>query len=290
MIRHILVLMPVFAVVVAIALDSFLVNLRRSSLFAKLIGGILFVGLLGFHANHAVYFSFNALAENYVNYEIETPLGIQRSDDHREAFRWLFENAAPDARVLAFWDAGYQLSAFSQRAVYIDGHTNNFTHMGLVGLFAASPEAAAWQIARMLDADYYAVVFGGAIGFQGDDIGKAPWLFPAAARHFANLSTEGFQNEETPFFVAPTMPAAAQRSMLFRAAYHRFGALRAFTNVTRGTDIARGTAVGGLAFELRQFTEAYTTAHWLLRIYAVRPDPQWDRAACAGTRSSAAEH
>jgi dolichyl-diphosphooligosaccharide--protein glycosyltransferase len=278
MMRLILIFFPAFAVITSLSIHTILKLARRStSLFNRGLAFTIIGFFAIFHINSAVYFAFNTLSENYINYQIETPIGITRSDDHREAFRWLFENTEIDSKVIAFWDIGYQLSTFSKRAVFIDGNTNNFTQMSLIGLFAASKEQTAWKIARMLDADFFLVLFGGAVGFNGDDVSKFQWLTPAIHRVFENVSVEAFQNDETPFLVAEKMGSEVRKSMMFRAAYYRFGEYQGFEDVKKGWDLAREVKVGGLEFELNWFEESYTSLNWMIRIFRVKKDPQWDR-------------
>lgn len=40
----------------------------------------------------------------------------------------------------------------------------------------SSNETAAYKIMRMLDVDYILVIFGGVIGYSGDDINKFLWM------------------------------------------------------------------------------------------------------------------
>lgn len=40
----------------------------------------------------------------------------------------------------------------------------------------SSNETAAYEIMRMLDVNYVLVIFGGVIGYSGDDINKFLWM------------------------------------------------------------------------------------------------------------------
>lgn len=40
----------------------------------------------------------------------------------------------------------------------------------------SSNETAAYKIMRSLDVDYVLVIFGGVIGYSGDDINKFLWM------------------------------------------------------------------------------------------------------------------
>lgn len=45
-----------------------------------------------------------------------------------------------------------------------------------VGKAMSSNESAAFDIMKMLDVDYVLVIFGGVIGYSGDDINKFLWM------------------------------------------------------------------------------------------------------------------
>jgi len=45
-----------------------------------------------------------------------------------------------------------------------------------VGKAMSSNESAAYKIMRSLDVDYVLVIFGGVIGYSGDDINKFLWM------------------------------------------------------------------------------------------------------------------
>lgn len=45
-----------------------------------------------------------------------------------------------------------------------------------VGKAMSSNESAAYDIMRSLDVDYVLIIFGGVIGYSGDDINKFLWM------------------------------------------------------------------------------------------------------------------
>ena len=45
-----------------------------------------------------------------------------------------------------------------------------------VGMAMSSNESAAYEIMRLLDVNYVLVIFGGVIGYSGDDINKFLWM------------------------------------------------------------------------------------------------------------------
>merc|ERR1719456_145306 len=72
-------------------------------------------------------------------------------DDFREAYWWLRMNTAPDAKVMSWWDYGYQISAMANRTILVDNNTWNNTHISRVGQAMASNESHAYEIMRELD-------------------------------------------------------------------------------------------------------------------------------------------
>jgi dolichyl-diphosphooligosaccharide--protein glycosyltransferase len=61
-------------------------------------------------------------------------------DDFREAYSWLNHNTAKDAKILSWWDYGYQITGMSNRTVIVDNNTWNNTHIATVGKALASNE------------------------------------------------------------------------------------------------------------------------------------------------------
>lgn len=50
------------------------------------------------------------------------------------------------------------------------------THISMVGKAMSSTEPKAYEIMTSLDVDYVLVIFGGLIGYSGDDINKFLWM------------------------------------------------------------------------------------------------------------------
>ena len=101
-------------------------------------------------------------------------------DDYREAYKWLQTKTAPDARIMAWWDYGYQITGIGNRTSLADGNTWNHEHIATLGRILTSTEEEAHSIARHL-ADYVLVWSGGG----GDDLAKSP--------HLARIGNSVFQ-------------------------------------------------------------------------------------------------
>ena len=89
-------------------------------------------------------------------------------DDFREAYYWLRQNTPENAKVMSWWDYGYQITAMANRTILVDNNTWNNTHISRVGQAMSSPEDRAYEIMRELDVDYVLVIFGGLTGYASD--------------------------------------------------------------------------------------------------------------------------
>jgi len=92
-------------------------------------------------------------------------------DDYREAYWWLRDNTSEDARIMAWWDYGYQINGVANRTTIADGNTWNHEHIATLGRCLTNPEKKAHDIIRHL-ADYILIWTGGG----GDDLAKSPHM------------------------------------------------------------------------------------------------------------------
>lgn len=97
-------------------------------------------------------------------------------DDYREAYYWLRQNTAEKAKIMSWWDYGYQIGGMADRPTLVDNNTWNNTHIATVGKAMSSREEVSYPILRQHDVDYVLVVFGGLLGYSGDDINKFLWM------------------------------------------------------------------------------------------------------------------
>ena len=102
-------------------------------------------------------------------------------DDYREAYWWLRDHTPADARVMAWWDYGYQITGIANRTTIADGNTWNHEHIALLGRCLTSPEDKAHKLVKHL-ADYVLIWTGGG----GDDLAKSP--------HMARIGTSVYDD------------------------------------------------------------------------------------------------
>eukprot|EP00439_Symbiodinium_sp_Y106_P070621 s3483_g12.t1 len=165
--------------------------------------------------------------------------------DYLDGYKWLKANTPSDARVMAWWDYGYQITGIGNRTSIADGNTWNHEHIATLGRTLTNPEKKAHNIMRHL-ADYVLVWAGG----QGDDMGKSPHLARIANSVFPDVCGEDDPTCRKFGFYAggqPTEMMAA--SFLYKAVRH---------------NIDEGVRLDGKLFQ-----EVHTTKHGLMRIFKV---------------------
>ncbi|CAJ0935386.1 unnamed protein product, partial [Mesorhabditis belari] len=205
-------------------------------------------------------------------------LGSRRGfmlDDYREAYSWLRENTPEDARIMSWWDYGYQITAMGNRTVLVDNNTWNNTHISRVGQAMASNESHAIEIMRELDADYVLVIFGGVVGYSSDDINKFLWMV-----RIGGSTPEGRHIKETDYFtkggeysMGKEVSQTMKDSVMYKLSYYRFGQIQTEMGQPPGFDRVRREEIGHKEIQLETMEEAYTTEHWIVRIYRVLPLP-----------------
>lgn len=147
-----------------------------SYLSKSLIGGAITSYLLLF-VLHCTWVTSNAYSSPSVVLASRLPDGSQHIiDDYREAYYWLRQNTEKDAKIMSWWDYGYQIGGMADRPTLVDNNTWNNTHIATVGKAMSSREEVSWPIMRQHEVDYVLVVFGGLLGYSGDDINKFLWM------------------------------------------------------------------------------------------------------------------
>jgi dolichyl-diphosphooligosaccharide--protein glycosyltransferase len=277
MVRLVLVFTPALVFVAAFGIHRLTrVACRRLS-GVSAVSIVTLFGLCVFTCLHSVWFSCYSYSGDHINFWVRTPRGAEASDDYREAYRWLWENTLESDRVMSWWDYGYQITSMGGRACHADGNTNNFTHIGIIGSTMSSPEFISWRLARMMEADYMLVVFGGASAYDGDDINKFLWMPKIANQTFTNISGDMYVASPYEPTVGQGMTVNMSLSMLFRFCYYNFKRFQFHSSVDKGHDLMRGKIIPNLDIKLTHFQEAFTSKNWIIRIYRVLPDPLWER-------------
>jgi dolichyl-diphosphooligosaccharide--protein glycosyltransferase len=187
-------------------------------------------------------------------------------DDFREAYTWLRHNTPENARILSWWDYGYQITGMANRTVIVDNNTRNNTHIATVGMALASKEERAYDVFQMYDVDYALVVFGGRIGYSQDDINKFLWMVRIAGGTWPEVVESAFFNSGGRYAIDTTVSPTFKNSLMYKMCYYRF------SEMAGGMDRARNAKVGVDNIELEYIEEAFTSEHWMVRIYRVKKE------------------
>jgi dolichyl-diphosphooligosaccharide--protein glycosyltransferase len=142
----------------------------------------------------------HAMSHNLSNPSIMT-IGRSRDgrpvmiDDFRESYWWLRDNTPQDARVLSWWDYGYQINGIANRTTIADGNTWNHEHIALLGRSLVSPVKKAHRIVRHL-ADYVLVWSTRYGGMYGDDIAKSPHMARIGGSVYKDIDATQFYQDQ----------------------------------------------------------------------------------------------
>jgi len=287
MVRLMLVLAPVTCVVGAIALsatlDNYLKPLKANTKSGKndypmqqevslaVVAGIVLI--LFFYTLHCSWVTSEAYSSPSIVLAAKQHDGSRIIfDDFREAYRWLDMNTAPNARVMSWWDYGYQISAMANRTILVDNNTWNNSHIAQVGKAMSATEDNAIKIMRSLHVDYILILFGGLTGYASDDINKFLWMVRIAGSTDPTIKEEQyFTNGE--FRIDAGGSPVMLNSLMYKMCFWRFGDMYTEHNKPPGWDRVRNVEIGNKDFTLEHIEEVYTTQHWLVRIYKVKDLP-----------------
>ncbi|KAL7192489.1 hypothetical protein ACSBR2_024341 [Camellia fascicularis] len=241
---------------------------QRNGAIALLLGAFY---LLSRYATHCTWVTSEAYSSPSIVLAARGAHGNRVIfDDYREAYFWLRQNTPPDAKVMSWWDYGYQITAMGNRTVIVDNNTWNNTHIATVGRAMSSYEDEAYEIMRSLDVDYVLVVFGGVTGYSSDDINKFLWMVRIGGGVFPIIKEPDYLvNGE--YRVDKGAAPKMLNCLMYKLSYYRFGELTTEYGKPPGYDRARGVEIGNKDVKLEYLEEAFTTSNWIVRIYKVKP-------------------
>ncbi|CAH8863775.1 unnamed protein product [Trichobilharzia szidati] len=239
----------------------------------RAVAYVLIIFILYLFVSHCVWVSSNAYSSPSI---VLASYGKDGSryilDDFREAYFWLWQNTKPDARVMSWWDYGYQIAGMANRTTLVDNNTWNNSHIALVGKAMASNESEAYKTIQSLDVDYVLVIFGGYIGYSGDDINKFLWMVRiGGGEHPNEIREQDFLTSNGDYRVDREASQTMLNCLMYKLSYYRFGEVRLDMHTPSGYDRTRGVEIGRKNFDLDFLEEAFTSKHWLVRIYRVLP-------------------
>ncbi|KAI3627736.1 dolichyl-diphosphooligosaccharide--protein glycotransferase [Malassezia furfur] len=254
---------------------------RIASLATRALVFVSMLSMLVLFVLHCTYTTASAYSSPSVVLASSRPDGsMSMIDDFREAYYWLHENTKRDAKVMSWWDYGYQIAGFADRPTLVDNNTWNNTHIATVGRAMATTEEKAYPILRKHDVDYILIIFGGLIGYSGDDLNKFLWMIRISQGIWPEEINESkFFTPNGEYRVDDQATPTMRESLMYKMSYYRFNEL---FGGGPATDRVRGSRGPSKSPELSILDEVFTSQNWLVRIYQVKKeDPLARRLARA---------
>lgn len=229
-----------------------------------------FVYYLVYFVLHCTWVTSNAYSSPSVVLSSRNPDGSPAIiDDYREAYYWLRMNTPEDAKVMAWWDYGYQIGGMADRTTLVDNNTWNNTHIATVGKAMSSSEDVSYEILKKHDVDYVLVIFGGVLGYSGDDINKFLWMVRISEGIWPDeIKERNYFTDRGEYKVDKDATDTMKNSLMYKLSYYRFAELfggRDAVDRVRGQNIPASRKI-----TLDTMEEAFTSQNWIVRIYKVK--------------------
>ena len=126
----------------------------------------------------------------------------------------------------------------------VDNNTWNNTHIATVGKAMSTSEDVAYEVMRKLDVDYVLVIFGGLLGYSGDDINKFLWMIRIGQGVYPkDVSERKFFTDRGEYKVGADATPTMKNSLMYKMSYYRFAEYFGYNqnprDHVRGEDIPR---------------------------------------------------
>ncbi|KAI4134410.1 MAG: hypothetical protein LQ347_001552 [Umbilicaria vellea] len=218
---------------------------------------------------HCTWVTSNAYSSPSVVLASRMPDGSQHIiDDYREAYYWLRQNTPQNAKIMSWWDYGYQIGGMADRPTLVDNNTWNNTHIATVGKAMSSREEVSYPILRQHDVDYVLVVFGGLLGYSGDDINKFLWMVRIAEGIWPDeVKERDYFTARGEYKVDDEATPTMRNSLMYKMSYYNFHTM---FPPGQATDRVRGVRLPAEGPQLNTLEEAFTSENWIIRIYKVK--------------------
>lgn len=218
---------------------------------------------------HCTWVTSNAYSSPSVVLASRLPDGSQFIiDDYREAYYWLRQNTPSNAKIMSWWDYGYQIGGMADRPTLVDNNTWNNTHIATVGKAMSSREEVSYPILRQHDVDYVLVVFGGLIGYSGDDINKFLWMVRISQGIWPDeIKERDYFTARGEYRVDDAATPTMRNSLMYKMSYYNYNSL---FPAGQAVDRVRGARLPAEGPQLTTLEEAFTSENWIIRIYKVK--------------------
>lgn len=193
-----------------------------------------------------------------------------------------------------------------------DCYSWNNTQIATVGKALASSEEVAYPLLRAYDVDYVLIIFGGLLGYSGDDINKALWFVRIAQGEFpeevneANYFTQRGEyaigsnalvfSITTSFYRLADLPVHLQWRTVSSTNYHIIALLnysvdnllkielevKLYPNKAQSWILSVNLFLWWILCVLNNtliciLDEVFTSENWIVRIYQVRKEDPFGR-------------
>ncbi|RKF71214.1 Dolichyl-diphosphooligosaccharide--protein glycosyltransferase subunit stt3 [Golovinomyces cichoracearum] len=218
---------------------------------------------------HCTWVTSNAYSSPSVVLASRLPDGRQHIiDDYREAYQWLRQNTPENAKIMSWWDYGYQIGGMADRPTLVDNNTWNNTHIATVGKAMSSREEISYPIMQQHEVDYVLVVFGGLLGYSGDDINKFLWMIRIAEGIWPEeVKERDFFTPKGEYRVDESATKTMKESLMYKMSYYKYESLFPAGQVQ---DRVRGVKMPDVGPKIDTIEEAFTSENWIIRIYKVK--------------------
>ncbi|KAL9101682.1 MAG: hypothetical protein Q9163_003086 [Psora crenata] len=218
---------------------------------------------------HCTWVTSNAYSSPSVVLASKLPDGSTHIiDDYREAYYWLRQNTPEKAKVMSWWDYGYQIGGMADRPTLVDNNTWNNTHIATVGKAMSSREEVSYPILRQHDVDYVLIVFGGLLGYSGDDINKFLWMVRISEGIWPDeIHERDYFTARGEYRVDDEATPTMRNSLMYKMSYYNYNSL---FPAGQAQDRVRGSKLPAEGPQLDTLEEAFTSENWIIRIYKVK--------------------
>ncbi|KAI9746098.1 MAG: oligosaccharyl transferase stt3 subunit [Claussenomyces sp. TS43310] len=218
---------------------------------------------------HCTWVTSNAYSSPSVVLASKLPDGSQHIiDDYREAYQWLRQNTKEDAKIMSWWDYGYQIGGMADRPTLVDNNTWNNTHIATVGKAMSSREEVSYPIMKQHEVDYVLVVFGGLLGYSGDDINKFLWMVRIAEGIWPDeVKERDFFTARGEYRVDDGATETMKNSLMYKMSYYNYNTL---FPPGQAQDRVRGVKLPDQGPVLNTVEEVFTSENWIIRLYKVK--------------------
>ena len=117
---------------------------------------------------------------------------------------------------------GITVGAFSE---LLDDHNSSLqlaAHIATVGKAMSSTEEVAYPILRKHDVEYVLIIFGGLIGYSGDDINKFLWMVRIAQGVWPDeIQEPNYFTSSGEYRVDAQASQTMKDSLMYKMSYYR---------------------------------------------------------------------